>query len=215
MFQASYSVTIKKTSQTRKQNEKRILAAAIDEFEQYGYGGSRMQRIADRAKLPKANVHYYFKNKTELYAAVLDNIVGLWNAAFDRISVNDEPVEALRGYIRAKLDYSRTNAAATRIFTNEIVSGAPHLKKYLKTDLKSWVSERAGVIQHWIDNGKIDPVDPYHLIFLIWGATQHYADYQVQVNAIMGKRKLNKADYEKITDSLVDIILKGCGLTGK
>jgi len=203
---------MKTISQARVQNERRILKAAIEEFEQYGFSGSRMQRIADRAKLPKANIHYYFKNKTDLYTAVLNNIVSLWNKAFDRISVEDEPANALRGYIHAKLEYSQSNAAAARVFTNEIVSGAPHLKKYLKTDLRSWVTERAGVIQQWANLGKIDPINPYHLIFLIWGATQHYADYHTQVSAIMGKRKLDKCDYDEITNSLVEIILKGCGL---
>ena len=205
------------TSQTknggiRQKNQKMILKAAEEEFEKYGFGGARMQRIADRADLPKANIHYYYKNKSELYQAVLSGVVKLWNDAFDRIDINDAPNEALELYIRTKLEYSRTNPAAARIFSNEVISGAPHLRKYLRTELRLWVSERAGVIQHWIDEGKVDAVDPYHLIFLIWGATQHYADYNAQITSILGRNRLSKKDYQQVGDSLVHIILKGCGL---
>ena len=202
----------KRKKNVRVKNQQRILKAAEQEFEQHGFGGARIQRVADRAGLPKANVHYYYRNKSELYAAVIGHIVQLWNDAFDRIDAEDDPATALEDYIRAKLEYSRTNPSAARIFSNEIIQGAPHLKQYLKSDLRDWVSERAGVIQHWIDQGRIDAVDPYHLIFLIWSATQHYADYYVQVTAIQGKNRLTMADFQAVGDSLVGMILKGCGL---
>ena len=72
-----------------------ILEAAQREFEQYSYGGARMQRIADTAGVPKANVHYYFGNKKTLYNAVLEEVVGLWNQAFDSLDADDDPAEVL------------------------------------------------------------------------------------------------------------------------
>ena len=44
-----------------------ILVAAKAEFAQYGFEGARMQRVADRAALPKPNIHYHFKSKQQLY----------------------------------------------------------------------------------------------------------------------------------------------------
>ncbi len=199
----------------RARNQRRILEAAEKEFDRHGFGGARMQRIADRAGLPKANIHYYFRNKLALYRAVLDGVVAMWNEAFDRISADDDPAEALAAYIRAKMDYSRTRPAAARIFTGEIMRGAPHLKDYLRGDLRNWFGERTEVIQHWVDSGRMDAVDPHHLVFLIWSATQHYADYDAQISALYGKAKLTRADYDAAADSLVKIILKGCGLEPK
>ncbi|MFT5113149.1 MAG: TetR/AcrR family transcriptional regulator [Parasphingorhabdus sp.] len=199
----------------RERNQKKILIAAEFEFEQHGFGGARMQSIADRAELPKANIHYYYKNKKELYIAVLSGITQLWNDAFDRISPDDDPASALETYIRAKLAYSQSNPVGARIFSNEIIHGAPHLQDYLNTDLRSWVAERATVIQSWIDRGLIIAVDPYHLIFLIWSATQHYADYYSQIIAIQGKTSLSNEDFQSIGDSLVRFILTGCGLSNK
>jgi TetR/AcrR family transcriptional regulator len=197
----------------RARNQLRILKAAEREFDQNGFGGARMQRIADRAGLPKANIHYYYRNKQELYEAVLNGIVGMWNEAFDRININDDPATALASYIRTKMDYSRTHPAAARIFTGEIMRGAPHLRRYLRGDLRDWIADRARVIRHWIREGRMDDVDPLHLIFLIWSATQHYADYQVQISALSNKRRLARADYDGAADSLVRIILAGCGLS--
>lgn len=199
----------------RARNERRILEAAETEFDQHGFGGARMQRIADRAGLPKANIHYYFHNKLALYHAVLNGVVTMWNEAFDRITVDDDPAEALATYIRAKMAFSRARPAAARIFTDEIMRGAPHLKDYLRGDLRRWIRERTDVMQQWIDAGRMDPVDPYHLVFLIWSATQHYADYAVQISALHGKSRLTRTDYDAAADSLVGVILKGCGLEPK
>ena len=196
----------------RARNERRILKAAEEEFDRYGFGGARMQRIADRAGLPKANIHYYYRNKQALYNAVLADIVAIWNAAFDLISPDDDPAEALAAYIRTKMEYSRTHAAAARIFTGEIMRGAPNLGEYLRGDLRTWVAERAAVIRRWQGAGRIDQVDPHHLIFLIWSATQHWADYAAQIAALSNRKSLARADYDAAAESLVRIILKGCGL---
>lgn len=201
------------TGRIRARNQQRILKAAEEEFDCHGYGGARMQRIADRAGLPKANIHYYYRNKLELYRAVLGAVVALWNAAFDRIGTDDDPAAALAAYIRTKMEYSRTHPAAARIFTGEIMRGAPNLDDYLRGELGAWVDQRAAVIQHWIDNGKMDDIEPRHLIFLIWSATQHYADYAAQIKALYRRRTLKRSDFDDAADSLVRIILKGCGLS--
>ena len=52
-----------KTGKIRERNSENILAAAEQEFVLHGFKGTSMQAIADRAGVPKANIHYYFKNK--------------------------------------------------------------------------------------------------------------------------------------------------------
>jgi TetR/AcrR family transcriptional regulator len=48
------------------------------------------------------------------------------------------------------------------------------------------VEEKAAVIQGWMDAGRLAQADPRHLIFAIWATTQHYADFDVQVRAVLG-----------------------------
>ena len=196
----------------RQKNEHIILKAAEEEFVTFGFKGASMKRIAERADLPRANVHYYFKNKVDLYGAVLSDIVETWNNTFDTIQEDDDPKTALSSYIHAKVMYSKTNPEASRIFASEIIHGAPHLSEYLKTDFQTWVRKKSRVIQRWADNGQIDPIDPVHLLFFIWSSTQHYADFGVQVLAALNKKKLSDADFEHIAKNLTGFVLKGCGI---
>lgn len=202
----------KKVGAVRKKNQQKILSAAQVEFLKFGFQGASIKRIAETANIPRANVHYYYNNKTELYLEILNEIIGMWNSSFDEVTSTDNAREVLESYIRAKIAFSHKNPIQSRIFASEIIHGAPHLKPYLKTKNKEWVKHKVEVIQAWIDAGKIDAVDPLNLLFLIWGATQHYADFNTQICIASGKKKLSKADYEKAADDLIHIILKGIGL---
>jgi TetR/AcrR family transcriptional regulator len=125
----------------------------------------------------------------------------------------DDPAEALTRYIRAKMEFSRRQPQASRIFAMEVISGGECLSEYFNQDYRAWFTGRAAVFQAWIDAGKMDPVDPVHLIFLLWGSTQHYADFATQICRVSGRSKLTKQDMEDAGNNLIRIILKGCGLT--
>lgn len=111
--------------------------------------------------------------------------------------------------------YSKSNPLASKIFATEIIHGAPHLSDYLQKGFREWLWVKAEVIHAWIDQRKMGPVDPFHLIFLIWSSTQHYADFSVQINTVLAKNQLSDEDYESITNILTHIILKGCGIQWK
>lgn len=201
-----------KIGQTRLENQKKILEAAKIEFAKNGFKGASMSNIADMSKLPRANVHYYFKNKLDLYSSVLIEIVELWNYSFDQIAPEDDPKTAIETYIRAKVMYSKTNPLASKIFANEIIHGAVHYQQYLNTEFREWMLIKRDVILSWIEQGKMDPVDPYHLIFLIWSSTQYYAEHNIEAATAMNKKQLSDKDFDDVADSLTTIILKGCGL---
>ncbi|WP_372874740.1 TetR family transcriptional regulator C-terminal domain-containing protein [Pseudomonas sp.] len=203
----------KPAGRIRQKNEEAILAAAEEEFARHGFKGTSMNTIAQTVGLPKANLHYYFNNKLGLYLAVLGDILELWDSTFNTLSVDDDPAEALARYIRAKLEFSRRYPKASRIFAMEVISGGECLSAFFNQDYQSWFRGRAAVFEAWIAAGKMDPVDPVHLIFLLWGSTQHYADFASQICRVTGRTRLTKADFQEAGDNLVRIILKGCGLT--
>jgi TetR/AcrR family transcriptional regulator len=203
----------KPAGRIRQQNEEIILKAAEDEFARHGFKGTSMNAIALKAGLPKANLHYYFTNKLGLYIAVLSNIIELWDSTFNNLSAEDDPAQALSSYIRAKIEFSRRQPEASRVFAMEIISGGACLTEYFTQDYRTWFQGRAAVFQAWIDAGKMDPVDPVHLIFLLWGSTQHYADFATQICRVSGRSRLTRQDMQDASDNLIRIILKGCGLT--
>ena len=203
----------KPAGRIRQKNEEVILKAAEDEFARHGFKGTSMNTIALKAGLPKANLHYYFTNKLGLYIAVLSNIIELWDSTFNNLSAEDDPAQALSSYIRAKIEFSRRQPEASRVFAMEIISGGACLTEYFTQDYRTWFQGRAAVFQAWIDAGKMDPVDPVHLIFLLWGSTQHYADFATQICRVSGRTRLTRQDMQDASDNLIRIILKGCGLT--
>lgn len=190
-------------------NEQRILDAAQEVFATYGYHGATIDEIADRAGISKPNLHYYFKRKRDLYLAVLRRTLEIWLVPLRELDRNGDPAVEIGNYIAQKVQLSRRFPAASRVFANEIVQGAPFLKGYLQSNLREVVGRKVAVIQHWIDEGKLAPIDPYHLIFLIWAATQHYADFAPQVKAVMDVPRLNQAHFHKVEQSLSRIILQG------
>jgi len=201
-----------KPGKIRERNNENILAAAEQEFVLHGFKGTSMQSIADRAGVPKANIHYYFKNKANLYRALLENIMQIWNEGLADITPDSDPSDVLSSYIRSKVQLSYTHPNASKIFAMEIIQGAPHLREHLSQDMRVWVKERAAVIQSWIDQGKIRAVDPNHLIFMIWSTTQHYADFETQVLEVTNKRQYEPDDIEQISDFLEDMIFTALGL---
>jgi TetR/AcrR family transcriptional regulator len=71
-----------KTSKSNHQDRadrarKNILRAAIREFSANGLAGARTDAIAEAAKVNKALLYYYFKSKTGLYEAALDEAAGM------------------------------------------------------------------------------------------------------------------------------------------
>lgn len=202
----------RKIGAIRDHNYQVILAAAEKEFAMYGYNGASIQMIADRAGLPKASIHYYFVSKEKLYLALLDNIIHLWNNYFDEIKAEDDPAEVLDRFIRKKVELSYSNPLSSRVFAMEIIQGAPHLRSYIRSEMRTWVRNKVTVMEEWIRRKRMKPIDPMHLIFLIWSSTQHYADFESQVLMIMNRAEYEREMVDEIANFLSDMILTGCGL---
>lgn len=208
----SNNSTSEKQGSIRVRSETVILAAAQQEFILQGYKGATVQSIADRAGLPKANVLYYFKNKENIYHAVLQLTLDTWDKGIGDIALEDGPVVAIEKFIAAKVAMSFEHPQASKIYAMEIIQGALHLKEFARTYLRQWVREKAKIFQIWIDSGEMKNVDPVKLIFLIWSSTQHYADFEQQVLTIMNRADYEEDDVKQVTEFLTDFILRGCGL---
>ncbi|MGQ0708894.1 MAG: TetR family transcriptional regulator C-terminal domain-containing protein [Rhodoferax sp.] len=196
----------------RAHNQARILRAAETVFASNGFAGATMAAIAAASDLPKANLHYYFGSKEALYRTVLAEILHEWLAPAHGIRADADPRQALEHYIRAKMALTRQRPDASKVWANELLHGATVVKELLRTELRALVQDKAAVVQQWVDAGRMAPVDGTHLFFTIWAATQTYADFGVQVCAVLGKPRLGSADHERATEHVVQLLLRGCGL---
>lgn len=201
-------------SAIRAENERTILRAAEEVFGESGFRGATTGMIADRAGLPKANLHYYFPTKEVLYRRVVEHIFNIWLDAANSFDESDDPVEALSAYISKKMDISREHPMGSKVWANEILHKAPVIQDYLETTLRDWTASRVAVIERWIAEGKIAPVNPEYLLYMIWATTQHYADFNHQIDTLNGGRPLGDAQFEEAKRTVTGIILAGIGATG-
>ena len=170
----------------QKKNHAVILKAGLEVFSQYGFRGATIDQVAEAAGLSKPNLLYYFPSKEAIYTALLSQLLDNWLEPLQALDRDGDPVEELLAYAQRKLAMSRDFPQESRLFANEIIQGAPRIGDVLRGELKDLVDETSEVINAWIAAGRMKPVNPYHLIFSIWALTQHYADFDVQVRAIMG-----------------------------
>lgn len=196
---------------TRIQREKQdiILEAALEVFSAHGFRGSTIDQIAEVAGMSKPNLLYYFPRKEEIHRRLMSELLTTWLAPLEEMRADGDPFVEIRSYIRRKLEMARDFPRQSRLFANEMLRGAPHIVDMLEVDLKTLVDEKAGVLLTWMDQGKLTRTDPYHLIFSIWATTQHYADFDVQVRAVLGKGRGGEGRFEDAARYLEQLFLHG------
>ncbi|MBN3842381.1 TetR/AcrR family transcriptional regulator [Burkholderia sp. Ac-20349] len=195
----------------RESNEAHLLACAEAVFAERGLDGASTAMIAERAGLPKANLHYYFPTKLALYRRVLDDLFEDWHRAAGTFEADDDPVEAIGAYVRAKMALSRRRPLGSKVWANEIIHGAEHMQDILSERVKPWFDTRVKVIDGWIARGLLAPIDAHALMYLIWATTQHYADFDAQIRALSGKRTFTQKAFDEKTEQVVQLVIRACG----
>lgn len=196
----------------RQDNEAIILPAAERVFARYGFRGATMQQIADAAALPKANLHYYFGNKQNLYLRVLENILHDWLSPLEGICATADPKTSLAEYVGRKIHFSFHRPEASKLFANEILQGAPMVHPLLKTALRQLVEEKARILDGWIAAGKLRSLDTTHFFFTVWSMTQTYADFDIQIAAVCGEDAHSDAMQARATQHVLSTVWRICGL---
>ena len=196
---------------TRIQREKReiILDAALDVFSTQGYRGSTIDQIAEAAGMSKPNLLYYYRSKEEIYTTLLHRLLDRWLAPLMEMAADGDPVKELRNYIRRKIEMARDFPRESRLFANEILQGAPRIMAMLTDELKPLVDEKARVIRQWMREGKLAKADPHHFIFAVWATTQHYADFDAQVRAVLGPDRGGDGRFEDAARFIEQLFLDG------
>ncbi len=167
-------------------NQETILDAALEVFSGHGFRGATLDQIAEVAGLSKPNLLYYFPSKEAIHQTLLTRLLDTWLDPLRAMDAAGDPVEEILAYMRRKLDLARDYPRESRLFANEILQGAPRMAPAIEGDLKRLVDEKCAVLARWMDEGRIARVQPQHLIFSIWALTQHYADFDTQVRAVLG-----------------------------
>ncbi|MCX7560356.1 TetR family transcriptional regulator C-terminal domain-containing protein [Sulfitobacter sp. F26204] len=177
----------KKPSRIQQRNRHLILDAALEVFSRHGFRGATLDQIATQAGLSKPNILYYFGGKEDIHLTLLSQLMETWLDPLVEMNAAGDPVEEILNYVQRKLDMAQQLPRESRLFAGEILQGAPRMRPELESKLKPLFDEKCAVIQSWIQQGRLPPLDPRHLIFSIWASTQHYADFESQVSLLMNE----------------------------
>jgi TetR/AcrR family transcriptional regulator len=154
-------------------------------------------------------LHYYFATKEGLYRAVVERVLTAWLAAAAPFDASDDPREALASYIGAKMDLARAMPLASRIWSAEIMRGAPMIQDFLDTTLTDWVASREKAVRRWIAAGRLKPIEPKVLFYMIWATTQQYANAAHEMATLNGGRPLDDAAFDRAKRQVIETIVSG------
>jgi TetR/AcrR family transcriptional regulator len=198
-----------KVSVARERLEHEILRAAKKLFAQRGFGGVSLDHIAREVGASKQNLLYYFPSKEELYRRVLHGVLDVWLSYMDALSQRpDDPERAIRDYIAGKLRFSREHPDDSRVYANEVISGAPLFSEEIADRVIPALQADVAIFNRWAEQGLCRPVDGRHLMILLWASTQVYADWASQIGLVLGKSELGLEDFQAAENLIVDMVLR-------
>jgi len=158
----------KKATRNPQRTSAAILAAAVKEFTERGFGGARIDQIAARARINKRMLYHYYGGKEALYIAVLESAyVGIRSAEAELDLENRDPAEAMRHLTRFTWDYFVAHPEFLSLLNTEnLLRG-----KYIKTSSRiialhsPMISLLADTLRRGVEIGEfrdnVDPVDLY------------------------------------------------------
>jgi AcrR family transcriptional regulator len=152
-------------NEIKKDNtEERILKAAHTVFIRKGMDGSRMQEIADEAKINKALLHYYFRSKQKLFEAIFTSIFGQIFPNVKSLLLSEMPLEEkLRAFIEKYIDLLLRNPYLPAFVLKEINRDSDFFSKMFK-DKGINLLPVFNMFEREMENGNIRKMDPRELI---------------------------------------------------
>ncbi len=166
--------------QTRSDHSRdRILHAAIHEFSEHGLAGARTSTIALAARVNKALLYYYFRDKEALYAAALEEVAG--RIAGDALAVLDLPCSAgerLLRFVLQHFDRISSHNGFQALMQQEMVRFRAGQSNALgiiaeKAFVPMW-DRTLQIIEEGGRAGELCRVDPLQMLYSALGANVFY-----------------------------------------
>jgi len=199
---------------SRKDREKRfrrheILAAAKTVFAEKGYDGAILEEIAERAEFSKATLYTYFKDKQDLFYAVLeDGLDRLFDSVKDIVGQDLPSLSKLRLIVKRAIEYMEEDRDFFRVLTPERAgltdTRHPELRKRVLPKLVAFIELAALVLKQGIDEGKIKEVDPREVANLLFGMIHSTVIWWLLEGA--------KGPLAEKSEAILDVLLDGIQL---
>ena len=188
-----------------------ILTAATNEFSDFGLGGARVDRIAERAGINKRMLYYYFGQKEDLFLAVLEHAYAKIRGEEQNLNLSQvEPTEAIRRLIAFTWNYYIANPSFPTLLNSENLHRARHLKQSarVRTLHSPFVATIADVLERGAKSGLFRAgVDPIQLYISIAGISYFYLSNNHTLSTIFDRDLMApKAKLDRLSH-MTDLVL--------
>ena len=188
-----------------------ILQAAACEFAEHGIAGARTDAIAREARVNKALLYYYFKDKETLYGAVLDEaFAGLKSSVFQVLNSDLPSREKILAYAGAYFDFIASNQIYPRLMQREMMRAregqSQHVEKIIKAYIQPIFLRVSEVLKQGIAEGHFRPVNPAHFVQSIVAMIVFYFSNAPMMQKIVGFNPLTPERIAERRASVLDFI---------
>ncbi len=188
-----------------------ILRAAMAEFAGHGFGGARMEAIAERSGVNKKLIYYYFAGKDELFLAVLEQTYEDIRAAERELHLEASgPVEAIRSLVAFTWRYYLAHPEFLALLNSENMHRAGHLKRSrrIRQMNSPLIEVLAGVLARGEKCGALRKgIDPMQLYISIAGLAYFYLSNNHTLSTVFGRELMTPAALEKRLAHMGEVIL--------
>jgi AcrR family transcriptional regulator len=188
-----------------------ILEAAAREFAEHGIAGARTDAIAREARVNKALLYYYFKDKEALYGAVLDDAFsGLKRTVFDVLDSDLPPREKMLAYVGAYFDYLARNRIYPRLMQREMMRArqgeSQHLDNIARSYLKPVFLRLIDLVQRGVESGDFRRVNPLHFLPSMIAMIVFFFSNEAMMQRIAGLNSLTPEFIAERRASILDFV---------
>ncbi|MGQ3073650.1 MAG: TetR/AcrR family transcriptional regulator [Ferrovibrionaceae bacterium] len=207
-------MTRKKDAGGKNSTQDRLMKAARSEFALHGFAGARVERILAKAGANPRMLYHYFRGKSDLYVAVLEEALGDLRSHELRLDIEQaDPLEGLLQLFDFMNDHFEGNQHLVRLLTNENLQKARFMKTSAR--IREMSSPVLVMIARLLDRGGsagalIPDLDPLRVYVLMVALSQFHLSNVHTLSVIFdrdlsdaGWRAARKADARRMLASFL------------
>lgn len=160
----------------------KILRHATEEFARIGFEGARVNRIAERCRLSKNMLYYYFRSKEGLFVAALERMYqGLRDQQKDLAVRASDPVGAMTQLVHHTYFAFKENPNAIRLMNEENKHRGKYIRKSAR--MRDLYNPLVETIRLVLERGATDGIfkadlDPTIVYLTLSSLCYHYLSNQ-------------------------------------